>query len=483
MKNNKVAVNLFYQTIFQVVKIIIPIITIPIVSRALGPKGIGINSFTNSVAQYFILFAALGISIYGNREIAISKNNRKKMLQTFNDIFIMKLITTIFSLIIYFVLIFIFYKENMLFFILQSINIIAVFIDISWFFMGLEDFKKTSLANLFVQLITFGLIVYFIKKPADIGYYILIQAVGNIVAQIIPWFFLIHEYKRVFMFPILSNIKKHFLGTVKYFIPQIAIIMYSTLNKTILGTISTEENVGYYTNTVSLVSAIVTIVTTIDLVMLPRMSNLFSTNNIRQIDTYISKSINAEMYVATPIAFGLAAISSKFVPWFFGESFSQLSILLPIMSPLIIIIPLGVSISRQYLLPQDKTKEYTISVFIGALVSIVTSLAMIPILGLYGAIVANLLAEIVVTLYRVKWFLKNTVFRFNKLYYAKIIFSSLVMSISIYFIFHNSAPSILITCIQVVFGVIIYLFLSYILKIDFIIKFFGKFLNKRTEKK
>ncbi|WP_010051728.1 oligosaccharide flippase family protein [Carnobacterium maltaromaticum] len=140
MRKSSILTNFFYQSIFQLVKIAIPIITVPIVSRSLGPSGIGINAFTNSIAQYFILLSGLGINLYGNKIIATNRENKDRLSDTFWEIFYLKFFTTLFSLSLYLVISSIFFNEYKLFMILQSINIIAVLFDISWFFMGIEDF-------------------------------------------------------------------------------------------------------------------------------------------------------------------------------------------------------------------------------------------------------------------------------------------------------------------------------------------------------
>ncbi|MDN6722602.1 MAG: oligosaccharide flippase family protein, partial [Staphylococcus equorum] len=149
MKN--IAKNFFYQTIFQLTKIIIPIVTIPIVSNALGPEGIGMYNYTRSIAQYFVLFSGLGVMLYGNREIALAWNRKQNISQTFWELFVFKAISTLVFLTIYFGIVF-FFLDNKVFYIVQSLMILAVFFDISWFFMGIEDFKKTSMSNLTVQV-------------------------------------------------------------------------------------------------------------------------------------------------------------------------------------------------------------------------------------------------------------------------------------------------------------------------------------------
>ncbi|HGK0845885.1 TPA: oligosaccharide flippase family protein, partial [Streptococcus pneumoniae] len=138
------------------------------------PNGIGIYNYTFSIAQYFVLVAELGVAIYGNREITLTLNrNKEELSKVFWEILMFKAMTTISVLMLYLALTF--FLENKLYLLIQSLTIIAVFFDVSWFFMGIEDFKKTSISNLLVQIVTFVLIVFFIKNEKDALKYTLIQ--------------------------------------------------------------------------------------------------------------------------------------------------------------------------------------------------------------------------------------------------------------------------------------------------------------------
>lgn len=462
----KIISNLFYQVFYQIVKILIPIITIPIASKALGASGIGLNSFSNSIAQYFVLLSGLGISLYGNREIAVNRDSGK-LKQTFFDIFIMKLITTIASLVLYYLLIIFFFAEYKLLFFIQSIYIISVVFDVSWFYMGIEDFKKTSLASFLSQVLIFLLIIKVIKSPNDIYLYAGILSVGNLLAQLIPILFLknIIEKSESYQFD-YKNIVLHFKGTIKYFIPQIGILLYSTVNKTMLGMFSDFKDVGYYTNSMNLISAIITVITTIDLVMLPRMSNLFSKNKSDEVDGYVSKSLSFELFLSIPCAVGIISISKLFVPIFFGTDFLELIIILPLESVLLIIVPIGVSISRQYLIPMGNTKDYTISIFIGGIVNIILLMLLIKTIGVYAAILSNIASELFVTLYRIRWSNKNTMLKIDKLNLFKITFSSLVMGVVVFFLSNISSASILSMLAIVFIGMIVFMLFCLLLKVN-----------------
>lgn len=267
MKN--IAKNFFYQSLFQLTKIILPIITIPIVSNALGPSGIGLYNYTFSIVQYFVLFAGLGVTMYGNREITLTYNRKKEALsEVFWEILLFKALVSLIVIVVYFIVVSLLNNRSYLF--VQSLAIFAV----SWFFMGIEDFKKTSIANLVVQLVTFFLILFLIKNEDDTLKYTLIQGLGLVCSQVSVWFF-IPKYIHLTKVDLKKSLS-HLKGSFDYFIPQIAIMLYTNLNKTLLGFTLGSVAVGYFTNSLQLNTVFITIITTLDIVLLPHMTSFFA---------------------------------------------------------------------------------------------------------------------------------------------------------------------------------------------------------------
>lgn len=409
MKN--IAKNFMYQTIFQLVKIIIPIVTIPIVSGALGPEGVGIYNYTFSITQYFVLASGLGVTIYGNREIAIAWNKDKANIsKTFWEIFIFKFAVTCIFMAIYFLIIL--FSDYRSYFFAQGLIIISVLLDISWFFMGIEDFKKTSLSNLVVQFLTLISIIIFVKDSNDTLLYTLIQSIGLLLSQLLVWIFVPNYIQRVKVS--LKESFRHFFGAVQYFIPQVAISLYTNLNKTLLGIVLGSTAVGYYTNSLQLSTVFITIITTLDLVLLPHMTGLYANKNTNRIIRLMENSIDIQLFFSIPIMFGMLTVYDKLVPWFFGEKFLFVNQIIPYFSILIVIVPLGMAVSRQYLMPVGKVKEYNKSVILGAIINIISSGILLPSIGFFGVVFSNILAEFFVTLVRLKSFLKDTDFIFKR---------------------------------------------------------------------
>lgn len=454
----KVFSNFIYQAIFQVMKIIIPIITIPIISRALGPEGVGIYNYTYSITSYFILFAGLGITLYGSREIALVQQDREKLSETFWEIFKLKAILSLVNLFAFIILSS--QLDYSLYLYLQVLSVLSVFFDVTWFYIGVEDFKKTMLSNSLIQCIAFILIITLIKEPSDLWKYVLIQSLSFFLPQIFPWFFL-RQYIDIKRVKLINSIKR-IKDAVNFFIPQIAIIIYTTLNKTFLGIFVGAEAVGYYSSSLTMNLVFITLITTFDTVMLPRMSNMYTKNKDNMLGT-LKKTTDGQLFFSIAIMFGMLTIFNKFVPWFLGEKFLFVNNLIPLFSVLIVIVPLGMAISRQYLIPTGNIKAYNVSVLIGAIISVVINIILLPRIGIYGVVIASISAELFVLISRLVFLYKNTTFRFDYLKILKYLSSALVMCLLTRKITEHLPETITTNILQAIIGIIIYMIMTTLL--------------------
>ena len=165
--------NFLYNILFQIVTLIMPLITVPYVSRVLGKDGMGIYGYTGSIVQYFVILGTIGISLYGNRAIAYVRDDKEKMSKTFWSIYLLNLITTSIAFIAY-MLIYGFNMEYGYVYMLQSINIVASMVDISWLYMGVEDFQKTVTRNILVKVLGVICVFLFVKSIDDLNIYVVI---------------------------------------------------------------------------------------------------------------------------------------------------------------------------------------------------------------------------------------------------------------------------------------------------------------------
>ncbi len=457
----KLIKNYLYNIGYQIFALIIPLITVPYISRILGSEGIGINAFTNSIISYFVLFGSIGINLYGNRTIAYVRDDKKQLSQNFWEIAFLRIIIISFSYIIFLVILSFIKKYQELYF-YQSFLIVAAGLDISWFFMGIEDFKKTVLRNILVKLVSLAAIFMLVKNKNDLGIYILISGMSTLLGNLTLWSYL----KRVIFKPNWKNLSifKHLLPALTLFVPQIATQIYLILNKTMLGIMTDVQNVGYYENSDKLIKMVLAISTASGAVMLPRVANTFSTGNKDKVKSYVNKSFDFVSAISIPLSLGLSAIAPKFSTWFFGDEFITTGKLIPILSLVIIFIGWTTVMGTQYLLPTNQIKYFTFSVTVGACVNLLLNIPLIYFYGVFGAVLATVLSEISVTLIQV-YFVGKTIERrllFKEIW--KYIAAGIIMFTFVRLANNYMSQSILAFTIQVCIGIITYSVVTIILK-------------------
>ncbi len=462
---NSIKKNYIYNLVYQILVIILPLITTPYISRVLGAENIGIFSYTTSISAYFILFGSLGISLYSQREIAYHQENKNKNSKTFLEIVILRTITMLTSTTIFFIT-FATNGEYNFFYKILIIELIAQCFDISWFFSGLEEFKKTVLRNLVVKCTSIVAIFLLVKTPQDLYKYFWIYALSVFLGNISLWFYLPKYLVKVKLSEL--NITQHLKPTLVLFIPEIAIQVYTILDKTMIGAIWEDKSeVGFYQQSERIIKLLLTIITSLGTVLLPRVANCFANNKKQEVFEYIKKSFHYVYFLAFPMIFGIIAVADKFVPIFFGLGYDKVAILMSIISPIILFIGMSNVIGKQYLLPTKRQKQYTISVILGAIVNFIINSCLIWKYGALGASIGTVIAEFSVTLAQVIFVRKE----FNVKEILKFSFNYLISSIVMFIICKlvgiiqvSNLTSIIL---QIATGVIVYLLLLLALKDKF----------------
>ncbi|MBN1040018.1 flippase [Clostridium botulinum] len=459
--SKSIAKNFLYNLLLQIVTLCMPLITVPYVSRILGKEGIGVYSYTLSIAQYFVILGTLGISMYGNRQIAYVRDDKEKMSNTFWSITVLKIITTVIALIVY-ILIFGFNKKYGHIYLIQSLNIIAAMIDISWLYMGLEDFKKTVTRNLIVKIICVSCIFIFIKSYDDLYKYVILNALMILLGNLVMWAYIPKVVSKINI--TFKDIKSHIFPALQLFIPQIAIQIYAVLDKTMLGTLANTGEVGLYEQSQKIVKLVLGLVTSLGVVMLPRMSNTFANGDTEKMNNYLNKSLNGVAYVSIPMAVGLAGISQEFVPWFFGKDFGDVSYLMIILTPILFFIAISNVLGIQYLLPTNRTKEFTLSVTAGAIINVILNFILIPKYKAIGSCISTVVAELSVTFIQYVC-LKNVInIKIIFINLIKYLISAFVMFVLVRFIGAIMGVKIITTMVQGIVGAIAYVLILILLK-------------------
>lgn len=475
MAKKSIAKNYAYNLIYQILTLILPLVTTPYTARVLGAEGIGIYGYTHSIVSYFILFGSLGVALYGQREIAYAQENSEKRMKTFVEIVSFRFITVFIASLIYF-FVFMTQGEYKIYYSILFIALAAVAFDISWFFQGLEEFKKTVIRNILVRLSSITLIFIFVKKPEDLTKFILIYSLADFIGNLSLWLYLPKYFKGQKIKNI--NFIRHILPIFLLFIPQIANQVYNMLDKTMIGYIIADKTeVGYYEQAQKVIRLLITVVTSLGVVMIPRMASTFASGNKEKVNDYMKKSFNFVFFLSFPLIFGIISISKEFVPIFFGQGYDEVVSLINIISPVVLLMGIANVIGTQYLLPTKRQKEYTISVTAGLIVNFFLNWFMIYKWGAVGASIATVLSQLVVDIFQLRNIRKEidliSVFKNS----MKYLFAGIIMFLFCQIIKIFGLIGWISIIVEIIVGMIVYFGILLIVRDEYIYTFIEKIFS------
>ena len=418
----KVIKNYLYNLSYQILTIILPIITVPYVTRIFTSEDLGNYGFYNSIVSYFSLFAMLGIGLYGTKQIASARD----VNSTFWNIYAIQLIASLISIFVYVVAIVCIPTMSGIIPLILFISLFSKIIDISWLFSGKEDFKKITVRNTVVKVVGVISIFTFIKNSEDLYLYILLIVIFDFLGQVVMWV----PAKKFIKRPSFNTeiMKKNLHPIVLLFLPQVAISLYVVLDRTLLGLLGSYSDVGIYEQGQKLTSIIYKIVSSLGVVMLPRVANLLSERKEKEAQNMVKFSFILYNLIIFPMIFGLIAVNEVFVKLFLGKDFQDVKYVLYITTINIMLVAWTNILGHQVLVVRNKNKEFMLSTTIPAFVSVAVNITVIPFFGYIGASITAVVVEILA--FAIQWYYCRNIINKNLLFnkdLAKIILSSLVM--------------------------------------------------------
>ena len=418
----KVIKNYLYNLSYQILTIILPIITVPYVTRIFTSEALGNYIFYNSIVSYFSLFAMLGIGVYGTKQIAAASD----VSSTFWNIYAIQLIASILSIFVYIIVVFSIPQMEGIVPLIVGITLFANMMDISWLFSGKEDFKKITIRNVVIRVIGVISIFTFVKSSDDLYLYVFLIVIFDFLGQFVMWV----PAKKFIKRPSFNTriMKKNLHPIVLLFLPQVAISLYVVLDRTLLGLLGSYSDVGIYEQGQKLVSILLKVVSSLGVVMLPRVANLLSERRDKEAQNMVKFSFILYNLIIFPMIFGLIAVNEVFVKLFLGQNFQDVKYVLYVIVLNIMFVGWTNILGYQVLVVRNKNKEFMLSTTIPAFVSVAVNVAVIPFFGYIGASITSVVVEILV--FAIQWYYSRNIINKNLLFnkdLAKIICSSLVM--------------------------------------------------------
>lgn len=445
--------NYVYNVISQIVSILAPLVTTPYVSRVLGPAGVGRYSFTSSVVAYFLLFATLGTTTYGQREISYCQDDRKKRSRVFWEIELLSCMAVAASVIAFIVFLLIDGFEPI--YVVQVFTLIAAAADISWLFTGMEEFRVTVIRNIFVRLANIAFIFIAVRDSGDLIVYVAGLCVFTLLGNMSLW----PAARRLVGTVPLRGLRplRHLRADIALFVPTVAISVYTVLDKTMINLItgSDAEN-GNYEQSQKVAKAALTFVTALTSVLASRIGAYYSDDDKESVREKMYKAYSFVWMLSLPLCFGLIGVADNLVPWFLGKGYEQSVNLVRISGLLIPAISLSNLTGLSYLVPTKRQNYLTASVTTGAAVNVILNSIMIPQLAAAGAAIASVAAETLIT--AIQLFIVRKELSLRQIFHSAIwpLIASVVMLFIVRLEGRRFTPSILHTCIMILTGVVIY---------------------------
>lgn len=489
-KRASVLKNYLYNLSYQLLLLIVPLVTMPYLARTLGIDNQGTFSVLLAVVSVFVMMGCVGLNIYGQREVAYNRSDPEKRDRIFWEIQLLRFLMLGVSLLVYFS--FIWFNANIKpiinvyqpsLFMLFALEIGASMLDISWYYQGIENFKFQTVRNFVVKLTGLALIIIFIKSKDDLWLYILIYTLTNLIGNGSLWYDRLRYGK--FLPPRRHSFLRHLKFSFIMFLPQIATTVYAQLDRVMLGGLLNDNNfqAGIYDNAEKIVKVALTVVTSIGLVMLSRIANTYIKNEKEKATDYIKSSFKLYLTLATPIMFGLAGIASNFIPRFFvdAKGAEQIVPVMIMLCPIIMLIGGSSVFGTQYLLPTNRMKPYTLSVFAGMIVNVILNFFLIRPFGAFGAAISTVVAETAVLAIQLIALRREFSFTMYLSGWRNFL-SGAVMFVCVNYIGTILDPTISAIFVQIIIGVGIYFGMLLLLRDKFVSKYLKLVLNKLNQK-
>jgi len=403
--------NIAFNTLLSISQILFPLVTFPYASRILGPQAMGAVSFADNFTTYFLIFSALGIPLYGIREVAKAKNNPEALGKVFSELIFIHFITSAISVIILFVISYFTHRLRTNFALYQigmAVLMGNVFIA-EWFFQGIEKFKYIALRTVFIRMLTVALLFLLVHTIEDRNTYYALNLLATILAAITNMYAVNKIVKISFK---QLSLKKHLKPLFIIFSNSVVTTIYLVFDSIILGFLTRDVNVGYYSASMRISKLSLAIIGVLSAVLLPRLTIAFQNDDLTEAKSLLAKSMNFVIFLSVPIALGTYCLSEEIILLFAGKSYLPAVSSLQILCFIVIFVGIAQIFSHQILLPLHQEKKILYASLFGVVVSLSLNFILIPYLKQDGAAISSLITELCVTVALFFYAFKLLNFRF-----------------------------------------------------------------------
>ena len=434
-KNQKsLKINFIMNAILTMSSFIFPLITFPYVSRILLPEGTGKVTFATSVITYFAMIAQLGIPTYGIRSCAKVRDNKEELSKTVHEIFLINLIMTIVAYVLVGISIITvprFYQDKTLFLII-SLTIIFNTIGMEWLYKALEQYTYITIRSIIFKFVALIAMFVLVHQKQD---YVVYGGITILAASASNVFNFINVHKFITLKPFKNyDLKRHWKAIAVFFAMSCATTVYTNLDSVMLGFMKTDTDVGYYNAAVKIKTILVSIVTSLGVVLLPRASYYIEHDLKDEFYRITNKAIEFATLVAFPMTLYFILFAKEGIFFLSGDAYEGSILPMQIIMPTLILIGYTNIMGIQMLVPLGREKVVLYSEIAGAIVDLILNAILIPKLGASGAAIGTLAAETAVWIVQF-YSLKNEVMQaYKRIPYFPICIALVMGSVAALFI-------------------------------------------------
>lgn len=428
MKKKSIKLNFIMNIILTMSSFIFPLITFPYVSRVLLPVGTGKVSMATSVITYFSMFAQLGIPTYGIRACAKVRDDRKELSKVAQELLIINIIVSVISYIVLFVLLFSVPKfrcEKELYIVL-SFNIILTSIGMEWLYKALEQYTYITVRSVIFKFIALIGMFFLVHKQTD---YIIYGGITIFAASASNILNLINAHKYINLKPVGNyNFRRHLKPVLVFFAMSCATTIYTNLDTVMLGFMTTDTDVGYYNAAVKIKTILVSVVTSLGAVLLPRASYCIQRGEVKEFRRITKKALNFVFLMAIPLMTYFIYFAKEGIFFLSGNNYAGSIVPMQVIMPTLLLIGITNILGIQILVPTGREKIVLYSEIVGAIVDVIINALLIPVYMSTGAAIGTLIAEFAVLVVQY-WALKKEVSdAFKQIHFIKIVIALFLAS-------------------------------------------------------
>ena len=395
-KQKSIKVNFIMNVVLTMSSFIFPLITFPYVSRILLPEGMGKVAMGTAVVAYFALLARLGIPMYGIRACAEVRDDKAQLSKVVHELFLINLFMTGISYFLLFGTVFAVpaFRAEYVLYLVISFTLIFETIGVEWLYKGLEEYTYITCRSIVFKVIALIATFLFVHTQSDYVKYGAVTILAGSASNLLN-FYNLRKYITFKPFSVYS-FKPHIKPILIFFATTCAIVVYTQLNTVILGLMKTNTDVGLYDSALKIRNILVSVVTALGAVLLPRASYYVKQGMFAEFSDISAKAVRFVCMLALPLIAFFLLFATNGIHFLSGERFDGAILPMQIILPTLLLIGLTNIIGLQVLIPLGKEKEVFYSVVGGGIVDLIACFALIPSYGVVGTAASNLLAELAV---------------------------------------------------------------------------------------